>query len=415
MRANGAGDDDDDAADENRDRVQNLMQAFTNAMMGGLPTNNGAAAPVDGNGAASAAPAAATNANTNNASRTTSNAGSNPPLAFDTSAAFFPWPRNNDDAASDTSDESMPALEPVNREAQDQGSMSATAVPSSTGAAPTTESLSHDNDEHLTDGGNDSWEDGSEADFDSEGYLDSDDDFMMYDDCPGWESQRIYPDGLPDDPLLPLLFVSRPFLNAARMRLWRNVSISSAHHASLVRRSLESPKHAAWEPSDNDSMPSCRGKNHLGEYVRTVRFSALGDVSLGRGGGQIYLDILKRCTRIEQLYMKPTFLRSARQIFFDTIEQLSHLRIVDIGSSHDLEKGCLITVPRVATLLSNEWNALTELNIESLSGIGGPTWEHEDMLEEAEACCDIHAIYSPEFGKRRKGLSTVYLSHPSAL
>ena len=35
------------------------------------------------------------------------------------------------------------------------------------------------------------------------------------------DESKTYPDGLPEDPLLPIFFASRPFLHASREKLYR--------------------------------------------------------------------------------------------------------------------------------------------------------------------------------------------------
>lgn len=70
---------------------------------------------------------------------------------------------------------------------------------------------------HGSDGAEDDDEDDDEDDEDD--YSDEDDEDDDEDDYS--EDEGIYPDGLPLDPLLPTLFLTRPFLHASRQRLYR--------------------------------------------------------------------------------------------------------------------------------------------------------------------------------------------------
>lgn len=66
------------------------------------------------------------------------------------------------------------------------------------------------------------WEDEDDEDEDYEEDSDEDDsDSDPYDEDSDTAEEGVYPDGLPLDPLLPLLFISREFLHAARMKLYR--------------------------------------------------------------------------------------------------------------------------------------------------------------------------------------------------
>lgn len=108
-----------------------------------------------------------------------------------------------------------------------------------------------------------------------------------------------FPDGLPDDPLLPLALVSRPFLAAARTRLYRKVNLRSVWQASLLLRTINS-----------DSV----GNESLAKLIRGIKCSLdcgrSTGLSMGRGGAAVYIDILERCSRLEELIVFPTFLAS---------------------------------------------------------------------------------------------------------
>jgi hypothetical protein len=77
----------------------------------------------------------------------------------------------------------------------------------------------------MSDGEQGDAEDEDEDDYetteDDEEDYDTYDDEDDYDDEEDSDDEAIYPDGLPLDPLLPLLYLSRPFLHTARKKLYR--------------------------------------------------------------------------------------------------------------------------------------------------------------------------------------------------
>lgn len=132
-----------------------------------------------------------------------------------------------------------------------------------------------------------------------------------------------YKDGLPADPLLPIMF-SRPFMHAARQKLYRNILLKSPYQASLLLRSLSAPTHAARLSVedldvDENNTASLNSKNSLAQFVRELVIEPVtevsGDISGGRGGANVYVEIITLCTLLDKLYLSPTFLKSMTFVF----------------------------------------------------------------------------------------------------
>lgn len=125
-----------------------------------------------------------------------------------------------------------------------------------------------------------------------------------------------FPDGLPSNTVMPLLFVSRPFLYATRQHLYRRcvrslcgstanvprISIKSVYHASLLLQSLEATQAAA----DPD--------NTLASLVRCLHFHFAngcgGPLSMERGGARLMFKLVQLCD-LEDLALSSEFVKSA--------------------------------------------------------------------------------------------------------
>lgn len=202
---------------------------------------------------------------------------------------------------TDNEDDDMPPLEPI-----DDEEMPTRQRPVMPGTFGSPASEAEDPDESMGDDEDDEDdEDYTEGDDD----LDDDDSVFDSDAESDDDSDQLFPDGLPQDPLLPLLFASRPFLHAARQKLYRIISLTDPYHASLLLAALAAPTHAARNAAEDEEDPD-GPRNTLGRMVRTLTFDGKPDMTLQRGGAQVYLDVLKTCVLLEDLSIRPTFLKS---------------------------------------------------------------------------------------------------------
>lgn len=207
-------------------------------------------------------------------------------------------------AAAD-SDDDMPPLEPIDRPTAASGTPAASAV---TVQSDEESDGDGDDEEDDVDEDDEDWEDEDEDD-----EVDSDED-----------EGKIYPDGLPLDPLLPLLFINRPFLHASRKTLYRKVHLLSAYQASRFRESLSSETPAAYTKGEELVGATSEGdpvkKNYLADLVKHLWIEPEGSLSLGRGGGQVYIDIMRLCQYLETLVIRPQFLKSATCVILSCSE-----------------------------------------------------------------------------------------------
>ncbi|ORY91720.1 hypothetical protein BCR35DRAFT_74868 [Leucosporidium creatinivorum] len=268
-----------------------------------------------------------------------------------------------------------------------------------------------------------------EDDDDYETEEDDEDDYDTYDDEDDYDEdedsddEAIYPDGLPLDPLLPLLYLSRPFLHTARKKLYRRINLVSVWQASLLLRSLKAPQHAARNAVEDSEDPD-GDKNHLAHLVRSLNLDARGDMSLGRGGAEVYFELMNMCKNLEEIRILPSLLKSATKPFLATLRSLTKLKKVDLASGTDPEKPFVLTTARVIRLMRESWPELEELVAVGLKGSDfGPVseqsimWDEdlEDMLLEG----NLKAMFggSATQGEKRskpKGLKTLKLLDPDA-
>lgn len=261
--------------------------------------------------------------------------------------------------------------------------------------------------------GSDDEEEDYDVDYDDYDSCDEDEDEDSEDEA----ERLIYPDGLPAEPLLPLLFVSRSFLHAARGRLYRNICITSPYSGSLLVRSLEASKHAAHDPADGEDVPPGAAHNRLSSLVRSLHINGTG--SVGRDG-HVYLRLLKLCPHLECLNIQPSFLASLLRPLLNALASLGRLNKVALASSPDETHPMILTVPRLEKLMRS-WPDLEELSIDLLQDASaGRFSEEDDMYERIDR--DENGPYSDDSDDERndlvspkpRGLKSLLLQHPSA-
>lgn len=93
------------------------------------------------------------------------------------------------------------------------------------------------------------------------------------------------------------------------------MSVPTPYVASLLRRTLESEVPAGWVVGDEaGSIDIVTKKNYVADLVRTLHILTEGDVSLGRGGGEQFIALIKACRYLENLVIRPMFLKSATYV-----------------------------------------------------------------------------------------------------
>ena len=188
-------------------------------------------------------------------------------------------------------------------------------------------------------------------------------------------SDSTYVDGLPSDPILPLAFISRSFLSATRTILYaRAVSITDVYQASLFLRTLTSPVvsvngDAASEPEADDD--EAHQRSSLAHCVRSVVFDIRKPMSLGRGGGQVILDIIKLCPRIDTLALSMDWTRSCLLPLQSALKGAAQIKSISLRSGEDRKKELVWDMKNLEPLLST-WKHLEDLQIAWLKTAPAP-------------------------------------------
>ncbi|KAK4056540.1 hypothetical protein OIO90_002387 [Microbotryomycetes sp. JL221] len=257
----------------------------------------------------------------------------------------------------------------------------ATARSANTSSRPTTASARAAN---RTSSRRDSDEDWSTEDSDVEQEQSRDDyDFLQghgpfpTSPHPVREVKKTYPDVMPGNLMLPLAFISRTFLAATRTQLYKAVILDTPWQAHLLLQSLTAKTHAAHR---NEQGPA----NILPYLIKNLFLTVDGEISLGRGGGQTYLDVLSACPNIESLKMdRLRFQRSATEPLLRTLEKLRNLREIEITSGGSPSAN-IITSFNLVKLFTKYWTELVSLtifNLEPAAG-SGTRAEHWDFLQD---------------------------------
>jgi len=274
-----------------------------------------------------------------------------------------------------------------------------------------------DDDEDEDDDDDEDDEDEDWSDEDEDIYDDEDDEDLAASDSDG-DDERIYPDGAPTEPLLPLLFVNRTFLHAARRQLYRTLKVQTPYVASLMHRALAAEAPAGWSAADQAAYDANATdvdgepvrKNYLGDAVRTlsVLTGLEGAVSLGRGGAEHYIGLVALSRNVETLILQTRFYKSATCVplslfaddrsvpsltpvlllllarskpLLDALSGLSRLKDLDISSS-DGKHPFIFTTARLYKLMQRSWPDLEVLIVNGLKPAeDGPQHEDDEMWD----------------------------------
>lgn len=226
----------------------------------------------------------------------------------------------------------------------------------------------NDEDDEVED------EDDDELDDDDENLDDGDTGTPELETSPTWVDPETftYKDGLPEDPILPLAFVNRSFLNAVRTILYgRALTITDMYQASRFLESLKAPivSIADVEPEADDDELRKRGE--LAYLVRQIIFDVRKTISLGRGGGNVVLDILALCPRVEVLILSMDWTQTALVPLTTALKAATGIKSISLRSGLPEKKELVWDMRKLEPLLST-WTELDDLQFSWIKTAEGP-------------------------------------------
>ncbi|KAK9897179.1 hypothetical protein P389DRAFT_194810 [Cystobasidium minutum MCA 4210] len=189
----------------------------------------------------------------------------------------------------------------------------------------------------------------------------------------GPDSQVSYPDGLPSCPYLPLALVNRSFLNASRTLLYgRHIHLLDVYQAHLLLRTLTSPQVSIYDDEPDADDEEARQQNMLSYLVYDISFDIRSHISLGRGGGSLFIDIIKQCPRLERVAYSADLMKSAQKPLEAALSACRSMKSISLRGGDLPAKDLVWEMRNLARLLS-VWPKLETLQILWLKhSINGP-------------------------------------------
>lgn len=167
--------------------------------------------------------------------------------------------------------------------------------------------------------------------------------------------------------------MSRSFLNAARTLLYgRHVHLVDVYQAHLFLRTLTSPQVSVYDDEPDADDEDARQQHMLSYLVRDLTFDIRNLVSLGRGGGNLFIGIIEKCSRLERITYSTDFMRSAQKPLEKALSGCSNMRCVHLRGG-DVPAKDLVWEMRNLAVLLNKWPKLDNLQVLWLKhSINGP-------------------------------------------
>ncbi|WAR57846.1 hypothetical protein PtB15_5B76 [Puccinia triticina] len=186
------------------------------------------------------------------------------------------------------------------------------------------------------------------------------------------KAELSWPDGIPNNLLLPLALVSRTFRGCAQQKLFSNVALVTPWQAYVFSQALTGP--SPMDESQDASEQGQSGANpprpsHLAHYVHSLQFLFRGTGSMGLGGGALICEIVESCPHLEHLAMNSRLLMRCKDPITRALAsrpRIKELVLLENANRAPLE-ACWLADELVAHLFS-KWHGLQTLELRQLSG-----------------------------------------------
>ncbi|WAQ84505.1 hypothetical protein PtA15_5A75 [Puccinia triticina] len=241
-------------------------------------------------------------------------------------------------------------------------------------------------------------------------------------------SQVSWPEGLPQNKLVPLALINRSFRRCAQPRLFENVTLRSQWQACLFLQKLR--EGVLKIGSSSETNPPCLSP--LAQHVRSLLFQDRAwrpPCSMGMGGGSLICELIRSCPLLENVAINIRFYNRCKDPILEAlasrpcIKDFVLLEEAAGHTHHDFEEvKCL--ADEIVVRLFSKWSVLETVELHSLSG------RPVEMIKPIHASitlpnCPLHTIIltEPDLDKKElalilksagESLRTLKISRPSS-
>ncbi|PLW23580.1 hypothetical protein PCASD_08459 [Puccinia coronata f. sp. avenae] len=186
-----------------------------------------------------------------------------------------------------------------------------------------------------------------------------------------------WPEGPPDNPLLPLCLVNRTFRQYAQELLFKNVGLDSKWTASLFLKSLTCvPSHdhqsLHTHPNNDNQLQAMQAESPrvcgLSQHVRSLQFSWGKECSMGQGGGSMFCKIIQSCPFLENIAISNTFLLACKEPILNALATRPRIKeLVILNNTRREHSTFQWQAHEVVSRLFSRWDHLETVELSGLA------------------------------------------------
>ncbi|PLW48331.1 hypothetical protein PCASD_02950 [Puccinia coronata f. sp. avenae] len=191
-----------------------------------------------------------------------------------------------------------------------------------------------------------------------------------------YEEEFSWPEGLPDNPLLPLSLVNHKFRQGAQELLFKNVALQNTLTASLFLKSLTSIPYedaSSHKQSQEDNRDKQRHDlprlSPLSQHVRSLQFNWDVPCLMEEGGPTLFCKILQNCPFLENIAISNSFRVTRKEPILKALASKPHINEFVVLNNISVENTVFQwQAHEEAPRLFSCWNSLETVELSGLSG-----------------------------------------------